>query len=43
MEISKTLGWKKTLPIAAISVIIAGIAREWTSEHGAAERTMNVT
>ena len=37
LEIGKMLGWKKTLPIAAISVIVAGIAHEWSSEHAAAE------
>jgi hypothetical protein len=31
LEIGKALGWKKTLPIAAIGIVAAGIAREWSS------------
>jgi TRAP-type C4-dicarboxylate transport system permease large subunit len=37
LEIGKTLGWKKTLPIAAISVIVAGLAREWSNGHAGAD------
>jgi hypothetical protein len=33
LEIGKALGWKKTLPIAAIGIVAAGIAREWSSQQ----------
>lgn len=33
LEIGKALGWKKTLPIAAIGIVAAGIAREWSNQQ----------
>jgi hypothetical protein len=36
LEIGKALGWKKTLPLAAIGIVAAGIAREWSSHQAGA-------
>jgi hypothetical protein len=39
VEIGKTLGWKKTLPIAVVGLLAAGVAREWLSAPAATDET----
>jgi predicted transporter len=37
LELGRSIGWKKGLPLAAVGVIAAGIAREWSAHRGDAE------
>jgi hypothetical protein len=37
LELGRTLGWKKGLPLAAAGVIAAGIAREWSDRRAASD------
>jgi hypothetical protein len=36
LQIGRTIGWQRLVPIAAVAVVAAGIAREW-SRHKARE------
>ncbi|HET7849642.1 MAG TPA: phage holin family protein [Pseudolabrys sp.] len=33
VQVGRMIGWKKTLPLAAIGLLAAGIAREWSSHE----------
>ena len=37
LELGRSIGWKKGLPLAAVGVIAAGIAREWSAHHADGE------
>src|SRR6185312_13108234 len=37
VELGRMIGWKKTLPLAAVGFFIAGIAREWSNNHDVAK------
>ena len=37
VQLGRMIGWKKTLPLAAIGLLAAGIAREW-SNHDAPDK-----
>jgi len=39
VELGKTLGWKRTLPIAVVGLLAAGVAREWLSTPAATDET----
>ena len=38
MKIGTSLGWKKSLPIALVGVIAAGVAREWSAHRAPADK-----
>ena len=38
VEIGRMIGWKKTVPLAALGLFAVGIAREWTNGHDAADK-----
>jgi hypothetical protein len=37
LELGRTIGWKKGLPLAAVGVLAAGIAREWSTHRAAGD------
>lgn len=38
VEIGRMIGWKKTVPLAALGLFAAGIAREWSNGHDATDK-----
>ncbi len=38
VQLGRMIGWKKTLPLAAIGLLAAGIAREWSNHDDAQEK-----
>jgi divalent metal cation (Fe/Co/Zn/Cd) transporter len=37
LQVGRTIGWKRFLPIAAVVLIAAGVAKEWARRSGAQE------
>jgi len=37
LEFGRMVGWKKTVPLAAIGLFVAGIAREWSNNRHPAQ------
>ena len=35
LQIARTVGWRKLMPLAAAAVLAAGVAREWFTRDGA--------
>jgi hypothetical protein len=38
VRLGRTIGWKKALPLAAIGLLAAGIAREWSNHDTASNK-----
>ncbi|MGB7259879.1 MAG: phage holin family protein [Pseudolabrys sp.] len=38
VEIGRMIGWKKTVPLAALGLFAAGIAREWSNGHDTTDK-----